>query len=406
MKNQVLVLVASLLVTMHPLLAADASYTKKQTIKSPINTASPMASMMKTFGGADMMKALEPTTDTVMIHGNRMVTVTATGSSIMDLDKQAWIQTDTAKREYYVMTFQQMSDMMERFSKMENTPTVVGNQGANHPQVEMETTFDVTEEHPGTTREVEGFTATEHIFKATITTRAKDASGQNAGQQATTVMHYTEEVWVLDTVPPAYQAMLDFQRTAGEKTASLMSPATRAAMPQGMAITVGAQNGMVELQRRVAALKGVRAIEVTRLSMSMDMGAGAGAGAQTAPPVSQQQTDTTQTNVNSNSAPATTQAPTPRLGGLGGALARGALGGFGSKKAAPAPAPAAAPAPAPATTAQNQPAPQNGDLGFLSETTVELSNFSTQPVATAQFDVPAGYKQVPSPIEKMLNSGK
>ena len=264
----------------------------------------------------------------------------------MDLDKQAWIQTDNAKREYYVMTFQQMSDMMERFSKMENTPPVVGNQGANHPQVETETTFDVTDEHPGTTRVVEGFTATEHIFKATITTRAKDTSGQNSGQQATSVMHYTEEVWVLDTVPPAYQAVLDFQRTAGEKAASLMSPAARAAMPQGLPNTPGAQNGMVELQRRVAALKGVRAIEVTRVSMSMDMGAGAGTAAQPVQPAPSQP-DTTQTNGSTNSAPVTTQAPTSRLGGLGGALTRGALGGFGSKKAAPAPAPAATPAPAP-----------------------------------------------------------
>jgi hypothetical protein len=418
--KKLLTLAASFLMAAYPLLAADASYTKTQTIKSPVNTASPMASMMKQFGGGDMLKALEPTTDTIMIHGNKMVTVTARGSSIMDLDKQAWIQTDTAKREYYVMTFQQMSDMMERFNKMENAPLVAGNRGANNPQVEMETTFDVAEEHPGTTKVVDGFTATEHIFKATITTRAKDTSGQNtaAGQNqpVTSVMHYTEEVWALDTVPPAYQAILDFQRTAGEKAASLMSPAAKAAMPQGIPNTAGAQNGMVELQRRVAALKGLHVIEVTRISMTMDMGAAAGAGGQTAPAATTQTTsttqttDTTQTSGNSNASTSTTQAPTSRLGGLGGALARGALGGFGSKKAAtPAPAPAAAPAPATTTqttTAQNQPAPAGGDLGFLSETSIELGNFSTQPVGTAQFDVPAGYKQVQSPIEKMLNSTK
>jgi DNA uptake protein ComE-like DNA-binding protein len=407
MKNQILALAASFLMAAQPLLAADASYTRTQTIKSPINTASPMASMMKTFGGGDMLKALEPTTDTIMIHGNRMVTVTARGTSIMDLDKQAWIQTDTAKREYYVMTFQQMSDMMERFGKMENTPPVMNRQGASNPQVETETTVDVAEEHPGTTKNVQGFTATEHIFKATITTRAKDTSGPNAGQQAASVVHYTEEVWVLDTVPPAYQAVLDFERTAGEKAASLMSPAARAAMPQGIPNTPGAQNGMLELHRRIAELKGLHVIEVTRIGMSMDMGTGTDAAAQTSPPAAPQTTDTSQTNGSSNPAPATTQSGTSRFGGLGGALARGALGGFGSKKAAPAPAPAATPAPAAQTTpAQNQPPAANGELGFLSETTIELGNFSTQPVTTAQFDVPAGYKQVQSPIEKMLNSGK
>ena len=45
-------------------------------------------------------------------------------------------------------------------------------------------------------------------------------------------------------------------------------------------------------------------------------------------------------------------------------------------------------------------------MPFLSETTIELGGFSTEPVGTADFEVPAGYKQVPSPMEKMLNSGK
>jgi hypothetical protein len=37
--------------------------------------------------------------------------------------------------------------------------------------------------------------------------------------------------------------------------ASLMSPAAKAATPQGLPDTPGTQNGMMELQRRVAALK-------------------------------------------------------------------------------------------------------------------------------------------------------
>jgi hypothetical protein len=403
MKNQVMALAASFLLVANPLFA-DASYTKKQTIKSGINPQ--MVSMLKTFGGGSIAKALDPTTDVVMVRGNKMVTVSAHGSSIMDLDKQAWIETDSAKHEYYVMTFQQMSDMMERVGKMEDSPTpVAANPSANNPQVTTETKVDISEEHPGTTKDVGGFTATEHIFKATITTLTKDATGKDP-TVVTSKMFYTQEVWVLDTVPPAYQEVLNFQKLMGEKAARAMSPAARAAVPQGVPNTPDVANGMIDLQRRAVALKGLHVIEVTRISLSLDSGASAAGGARPAADqaATAQTTPTPATNSSSSSS-SSAPASTSRFGGLGGALARGALGGFGSKKQA-TPPPSQDPAPATTTTAQNQPATANGATPFLSETTIELGNFSTQPVAASAFEVPAGYKQVPSPLEKYLNSGK
>ncbi len=205
MKNQILALSISFLLAANSLLA-DASYTKTRTIKSPINTSSPMMSMMGKMGGGDMLKALEPTTDTVMVHGNKMATVTNRGTTILDLDKQAMIQTDSAKHEYSVITFQQMSDMMERMEKMGNSPMPMARPAANGQQVETETTVDIKEEQPGTTKIVDGLTATEHIFKATITTHMKDTSGQapagSAPASMSTSLLYTEEIWVLDGVPP------------------------------------------------------------------------------------------------------------------------------------------------------------------------------------------------------------
>jgi hypothetical protein len=256
---------------------------------------------------------------------------------------------------------------------------VVNRQGANNPQGEMETAVDVTEEHPGTTKVVEGFTATEHIFRAAITTRA---------------------IWVLDTVP---RPTRPYSISSGWRAKRRQSDEPGGEGCHASGYPQYARSA--EWHARTAP--GLHVTEVTRMSMSMDMGSGAAAGAQTAPPVSPQpdttQPDSTQTNT-SNPAPATTQAATSKLGGLCGALARGALGGFGSRKAA-TPAPAAAHATPPqTTTAPTQPAPANGDMGILSETATELGNFSMQPVGTAQFDVPAGYKQVESPIEKMLNS--
>ena len=399
MKKQIVAVAASLSLIANTLFA-DASYTRKQTIKTGVTPQ--MTGLLKAFGGGDMAKALDPTTDVIMVHGNKMVTVTSTGSTIMDLDKQAWIQTDTAKREYYVMTFQQMSDMMERFSKMENSPTPAApGPGANKPQIESETTVDISEEHTGTTREMAGSVATEHIFKATITTTARDATGKDPGV-FTTKMFYTEEVWILDTVPAAYQQIQDFEKLMGERAAKSMSSSARAAMPRGLPNTPGVANGMVELHRRIAELKGLKVLEVTRISMSMDS---AGGSPQTS------QTNGAQTSAapaaSSNSNSSSNSSGSAGLGGLSGALARGALGGFGRKKTTtPPPSQDQTPASTPATTAQSQSAPASGEMPFLSETSIELGNFSTQPVSASPFDVPAGYKQVPSPLEQYMNSAK
>ncbi len=205
--------------------------------------------------------------------------------------------------------------------------------------------------------------------------------------------------------PPAYQAVLDFYKMAGEKMASAMSPAARETMPQGIPNTAGAMNGMADLQRRVAALKGLHVIEVTRMSMAMAVdGQPESAQAASTPAANGNQNTNTQQQSTAQSTPQSASQPAPsKLGGLGGALARGALGGFGSKKSTPPPP---SPSPAPTPTAQTQPAPASGGNPFLSETTVEMGNFSTQPVPSSAFEVPSGYKQVPSPIEKLLQSGK
>lgn len=430
MKKQIVAASLSFALAASPLLAADASYTRTHTMKSPFNTSGPMGGMMKQMGGGDMMKAFEPSTDTIMVHGNKMVTVTNRGVTIMDLDKQVWIETDKAKHEYSVMTFQQMSDMVERFGKMGEQANAMGRGGpaANAPQPEMETSVDIKEENPGTTKDVGGYTATEHIFTAKITIKYKDAAkqaqiDQTPGAAAVTSVLYTEEVWTLQAVPPAYQAIRDFEQRMGEKMAGAMSPAASVVLPRGVPSTPGAANGMLELQRRAAALPGLHVITVTRMSMPIDMAALAAADGQPAPAApaapaanSGSQTQATGSSAGQGAAQGAAtgaansgaQSAISKLGGIGGAMARGGFAGFGSKKAAtPAPAAPAPAAPAPAAPAAQAAPATGGGSPFFSETTVELGNFSMQPVSLADFEVPSGYKQVPSPMEKFLDkSGK
>jgi hypothetical protein len=427
MKYRMMARALSFLLAASPLLA-DASYTRTNTVKPPMDmarmSASPMGGLMKAMGGGEMMKAFEPTVDRIMVHGNRMVTVTSHGTTIMDLDKQEWIQTETAKREYSVMTFQQMADMTERFLKSDN-PMVAAMAGRGPApgaqQPETETTVDIKEENPGTTRDVAGYTATEHIFTAKITTKYKDPAmqakiDQTPGAAGMMSVVYTEEVWTLSEYPPAYQAILDFERRMGEKMSRTMSPAARVALPSGMPNSPGAANGMMELQRRVAALPGLHVIQVTKMSMPINLAAIAAAEGQPAAAAvtssnsggqtpSSASTSSTATSVAQGAATSGTQAAISKLGGIGGAMAKGGLGGFGGfggrKQAAPAAAPAPATA-APAATAQAAPANGAAGLPIFSETVMELGNFSLQPVSTSEFEVPSGYKQVPSPMEKFL----
>jgi hypothetical protein len=77
-----------------------------------------------------------------------------------------------------------------------------------------------------------------------------------------------------------------------------------------------------------------------------------------------------------------------KLGGLGSALG-GGFGGFGHKKKAADPAPTAD---ASGTNTAAQPT-----SAVLVESTTTLSDFSSAPVESAHFQVPAGYQQVTPP---------
>ena len=94
-----------------------------------------------------------------------------------------------------------------------------------------------------------------------------------------------------------------------------------------------------------------------------------------------------------------TQAATSKLGIAGSALG-GMLGGFGRKKSKPADQ---APAQTSTATANTAPAGQGPVDVTLMEMTTQKLNFSHDPVSPSVFQVPAGFKQVPSPMQQMMS---
>jgi hypothetical protein len=156
----------------------------------------------------------------------------------------------------------------------------------------------------------------------------------------------------------------------------------------------GASDAMAQMGKEMAKLHGTRVLEVTSMGgMGTGMAAPTtAAGAPPAPPppsggsvVGQVATDT---------ASQTASGESSKLGVFGSALSNSAFSAFRKKKAAPAPAPAATPASATTPAAGAQPAqPVNA---VLMSTTTQKTNFSEEPIPFSVFQVPAGFKNVPT----------
>jgi hypothetical protein len=143
----------------------------------------------------------------------------------------------------------------------------------------------------------------------------------------------------------------------------------------------------------MAKIKGTRILEVTSVGGDAPaQPATAGATPAAAQPTQQ---GSVAGQVATDTAAQTGATEASRYGGaLGSALTSSALGAFRRKKSTPPAAapPAAAPAPtAPGAT----PATQHV---VMMETTDQKNNFSQEAIPASVFQIPAGYKQVQSPM--------
>ena len=86
---------------------ADFSYEETSKI-----TGGMMAGMMK-FAGAFSKQAREPIVTTVAVKGDRMMHGSQHNASVIDLGKETITSINFDKKQYSVMTFEQMKQMME-----------------------------------------------------------------------------------------------------------------------------------------------------------------------------------------------------------------------------------------------------------------------------------------------------
>ena len=327
-------------------LLADFTYQETSTI-----TGGMMMGMMR-VAGVFSKQAREPIQSTVAVKGDKMVHRTSTSASVIDLSSGTITHIDFQKKQYSVMTFEEMKQMMEQLSQKTQ----------KNEKGEMK--FKVSADATGKSKQVSGFEAKEMILKMEMQ-GTDEKSGQKGGMTVTT------DMWIASGVPGA-QELHDFQKRMAEKLN--WSPGGNMFMANPHV-----SQGMAEVYKEVSKLDGMPVQQLISMGVAGQPGeAGAQPGGGSAP-----------------AQPAAQQPPAERPS-IGGALG-GALGGrFGLGKKKPAEQPAAPKDNPPAAGGQPSGAP-----GSLLEMTTEMSSFSSNPADASLFAVPAGFKKVDSDLKKM-----
>lgn len=346
-------------VSASPLLA-DFSYTETTQM-----TGGSMLGLMKMAGhfSKQAREAGEPIVSTVTIKGNRMSRVSPTNTEIIDLDAETITNIDTLKREYTVMTFQQMKQQLEAAeakARAEQKKAPAGEQQPSNTDVK----FSVHVRNTGQSKEVSGLNTSESIL-----TMNMDTTDKTSGQTGS--MAFTNDMWMAPEVP-GYNEVKDFYRKFAEKMGTVFG--SSAVNPAMLTQYRGASQGLRDMAEEMSKLKGTPVLQVMRMGMTSN-GQTIPAASEAPLPANNGPAMPSAGDVAKESAASTIAG---KLGGLGG------FGGFGHKKQQPNP----------------EPAPSNSSSGaqpaysVLMETNTQMGNFS-RTASDASFAIPAGFKQVP-----------
>ncbi len=350
--------------------AAHADFTYTETTQITGGSIMQIMKMAGTFSKT-ARQAGEPIASTVIVKGNRMTRIDPQHTEIIDLDHETITSIDHQKRQYTVMTFDQMRRQMEKAMQKAKEEQKKAPEPDQTAASNTDIKFNVHVRNTGATKELVGLTASESIL-----TMAMDATDKTSGQTGS--MAITNDLWLAPEIP-GYDEVKDFYRRYAEKMKIVFSGALNPAM---LAQYPGAGQGMADMVKEMSKLKGTPVLQVMRMGMTANGAtlpaaseaplppAGAGSAMPSAGDVAQSVAQQTAASAISN-----------RMGSLGGLA--GGFGGFGHKKKKADPAPEATPdSAAPATAA------------VLVESNTQLTGFSQASVDQAKFDVPAGYKQI------------
>jgi hypothetical protein len=354
-------------------------------------TGGSLVSMMK-FAGAFSKQAhqiTDPTNSTILVKGNRMAHINQDSTEIIDLDQETITKIDSVKKQYSVVTFQEMKAAMEeavRKAQAQQKQTPPPPTASTTPPPEMK--FKVSVTNTGAKKQVAGLDASESILKMTM-----EAKDQKSGQTGNMAM--TNDMWMAPEIP-GYSEVRDFNARMAAKMSSVYSGAMPSLMsPQMLNLQPGMFSGMADMAKEMSKLKGVPVSQIMRMGTTADGSPLPAASEAPLPPSNGPNGGAIANQAAGNAADSTANSAASNAASHIGIPGIGNLGGFGFHKKKPD-QPAAQPAPAGGSAPNG--APQNAAV--LMESSVEMTRFSSAPVDATLFNVPAGYTKVASEYQK------
>lgn len=353
---------------------ADFKYTQQSKV-----TGGALANVTKTLGvfSKSARQATEPQLSTTMVRGNRLRTEQATGTvEIIDLDGRRFIHIDTAKKAYWVQTFDQFKQAMEQAqAKMKEEQAKAAAKHGDAQSVTMVPKFDV--QATGATRTVMNIPAKEMKMRVDMLFKSTDPKTEADLEKSNASYWMTADSWY-GTIPGYDEVRQFYMKMA--KELDWLPGSMGMANPQ---MTQAAE----EFKKNAIKMDGMPLVQYTSFGMAANGQAGQGqsAGEQgSAGQESGQQGQSSQQQQPSSSDNSTpTSARDSITKGLGGL--------FGKKKQKQSDSSANASG---GSGASNAPPPPSPVAGSMMDMTIEVTSYSQDSLDASLFEVPAGYAQV------------
>ena len=357
---------------------ADFKYTETTKISGGMMAG--MAKMMGAFS-KQMRQAEQPVTSTIYVKGNRMRRDNANGEvQIIDLPNRQFIYINPAQHSYYIMTFDQMREAMQKMQQAMQQGMHQQNAKPGQPQVTMTPHIEV--KNTGQTRQILGQNAQEVNINMGLDMQSQNA--QNPAQNGSMTMTTTVDEWVAPNIS-GYDEVRNFYQQMAKEINWVPSA--------GMSSDPRMRQSMVELAKSGKIPNGLPLLSTTSMGMALPPGAAGAQGANTqANNQGQQSSSSSQQNTQSASNPE--QAAAKALGGL-----MGGFGGFGRHKKKQQQDQSSQQDTSASTNPNGAAAPAAGG-GSLMQITMEVTSFSTDSIDSGIFEIPAGFTKAEPPASQ------
>lgn len=339
---------------------ADASYQETTQM-----TGGSLLKMIKSVSifSSKARDADKPVVSTVLVHGNKMAHIRPTSTEIIDLDAQTITTIDNEKKQYTVMTFQQMKEAMQR--AQDKAREAKREKPSDTEQPNAQVSFNAHVSSTGAVKQIDGRDAKEALL--TLSMDAQSTDGSNAKGS----MAITNEMWLIPDAP-GYEEVRQFNLKMAQLLAANMDMGAFAGL---LNTQPGANEALANLKKEAVKMQGIPVYQTMLMGMTSD-------GKPLPPPSAAPNPNGDGAN---SEARAKQSSTGEKLGSLGKMMGNSRFGGLMRHKKSE-------------DTEEQTPTAQNNQQqptsAILLEATTHRTNFSADAVDTSKFEVPADYKQI------------